>query len=174
MLGSQANERQKMTVHAPGMAMTPTQNIDIRKHPYGLILASVGGVILLGCAIYALMVLQNMGAKMEALPRMAALLTSTNDRLTAISSQMEQVGADMKKLPPLLTQVNENVQKIAPPLKLVNHNVQGTAPTLQRMDGRLTVTNQRLNTVQQKLDTLRQSIDRMEETTHRLRKVLPR
>ena len=163
-----------MAIPIDSAAVTPRPEIKIQKQGYALPLAFAGGMLLLGFACYALLLLQHMEAKLDALPQMTALLTTTNDRLAGVSSQMEQVSANMKKLPPLLNEVNSNVSKIAPPLKLVNHNVQGTAPTLMKMDGRLATTNQRLTLVQQKLDTLRQSIDRMEETTHRLRKVLPR
>jgi chromosome segregation ATPase len=163
-----------MAVQAHPPTGTPARSIGIQRQAHGITLAAIGGLILLGYALYMGMLMQTVAARMEALPQVRSLLVTTNDRLATMSSQLDGVDANMRKLPPLLSQVNENVRQLSPPLQRVNGNVQGTAPTLRRMDGRLTVTNQRLTTVQQKLDTLRQSIDRMEETTHRLRKVLPR
>src|SRR5258708_6988924 len=118
-----------MAIRTENSAVTPTRNIEIQRQSYSRTFALFGGIILLGFAFYAVLLLQRMEAKLDALPQMIVLLTKTNDRLTGVSSQMEQGNANMKKLPPLLSQVNTNVSKISPPLKLVNHNVQGTAPT---------------------------------------------
>jgi hypothetical protein len=167
-----------MATHAQNSTVTPANNIGFRGQPYGTILAVVGGLVLLGFALYILMLVQRIGARLEALPKMEALLVTTNDRLATVSAQLDAGDTNMKQLPPLLRQVNENVRQLARPLSRVNANVQGTSPTLRRMDSSLNLTNQRLSTVQQKLeqklDGLRQPMERMEETTRRMRKILPR
>src|SRR5262249_1277758 len=164
----------EMAMQAQGAAVTPTQHITARQQPWWLIPSAPAGLVLLGIALYLLVLLHNIEARMAVLPQVRELLTNTNGRLETVSGQLEQVNADMKSIPPLLRQVNTNVSQIASPLKGVNANVQGTGPTLRRMEGRWAVTDQRLTAMQQKLEALRQPLERMEETTHRLRKVLPR
>jgi chromosome segregation ATPase len=177
-----------MDMQTQSSSATPRLRSGLIKHPLELILALIAGLILLGFAIYAIMLLQHVSARLDDLPKMTALLSTTNDRLTAVSLHLERMEASLAKLPPLISKVNTGVRQIAPPLRAMNQNAQATSPTFRRMDDSLTTTNQKLaatnqkltstneklSGVQQKFGELQNSMQRVEESTHRLRKILPR
>ncbi len=163
-----------MAIHTHMSEETPKHNVTLRNPPYERILAVVAGLILLAIALYIVTLLQHVSARLDDLPKMTALLSTTNDRLTAVSSHLEQMEAMMNKLPPLLSKVNENVRQISPPLRSMNQNAKDTSPTFRRMDESLTATNKKLTGVEQKFDGLQKSMGRVEESTRRLRKILPR
>ena len=90
-----------MAIQAQGAAVTPTRHIPLRQQLRWLI-PIVIGAILLGFAIYLLILRQHIEAKMAALPQVRELLTNTNGRLETVSRQLDQVDGSVKNIAPLL------------------------------------------------------------------------